>query len=175
MGEVHEYDGIIEHDHPLPRWWLVAFYGTIVFSFFYFFGLEKAKLILDPMGEYERDAEAARAKSGKTSYGADDLAALSKSPDAVAEGKATYQQMCAACHGDKGEGKIGPNLTDRAWLHGGTPEAIYQTVTQGIVEKGMPAWGGSLGPTKSAKVVAFLLTIKGTDVAGKEAQGTEEP
>lgn len=171
----HEYDGIKENDHPLPMWWLLTFYGTIVFAFVYFFGLEQAKAILDPTGEYDREVLVARQKSGKTGYTPEELVALARNPDAVAEGRATYQQVCATCHGDKGEGKIGPNLTDHAWLHGGAPDKVYTTVSKGVTEKGMPAWEPSLGSTKTAKVVAFVLSVKNTNVPGKAAQGAEEP
>ena len=28
----HEYDGIQEYDNPMPRWWLLTFAGTVIFS-----------------------------------------------------------------------------------------------------------------------------------------------
>jgi cytochrome c oxidase cbb3-type subunit 3 len=31
----HEYDGIQEYDRPLPKWWLVIFFGTMVWGILY--------------------------------------------------------------------------------------------------------------------------------------------
>ena len=31
----HEWDGIKELNNPLPRWWLIVFYVTIIWSVFY--------------------------------------------------------------------------------------------------------------------------------------------
>lgn len=32
----HEYDGVREYDKPLPKWWLIVFFGTMVWSILYF-------------------------------------------------------------------------------------------------------------------------------------------
>jgi cytochrome c oxidase cbb3-type subunit 3 len=89
----------------------------------------------------------------------------------VAAGKAVFGQYCVACHGPEAAGLIGPNLTDHAWIHGGTPTAILQTVTAGVAAKGMPSWGPVLGPDKVENVVAFVLTLRGKNVPGKPAEG----
>ncbi|MEY2981426.1 MAG: hypothetical protein RL562_1653, partial [Planctomycetota bacterium] len=66
----------------------------------------------------------------------------------------------------------GPNLTDSAWIHGSGPLQIHATITNGVVEKGMLAWGPILGPTKVQQVAAYVMTIRETNVAGgKEPQG----
>ena len=38
----HEYDGIIEHDNPMPTWWLWTFFLTIIFAFLYYIHYELA-------------------------------------------------------------------------------------------------------------------------------------
>ena len=53
---------------------------------------------------------------------------------------------------------VGPDLTDNAWIHGGTPKEVYAAVAQGILLKGMPAWEPVLGQKKSAEVVAYVLS-----------------
>ena len=31
----HSYDGIQEYDNPMPRWWVLSFWGTIIFAVLY--------------------------------------------------------------------------------------------------------------------------------------------
>jgi cytochrome c oxidase cbb3-type subunit 3 len=89
---------------------------------------------------------------------------MSKNPVFTDAGQKTYASLCVACHlaslKGKGEnpGAVGPNLTDTAWIHGGTPKEIYNTVSKGVLAKGMPTWEPVLGQKKTAEVVAFLLS-----------------
>ena len=88
-------------------------------------------------------------------------------------GKKTFVSTCAPCHGLEGQGIIGPNLTDGAWLHGGKPIDVYTSVTNGYPEKGMRPWGPMLGTARIRAVTAFVLSIKGKNVAGgRPPQGT---
>ncbi len=75
------------------------------------------------------------------------------------------------CHGEQGEGKIGPNLTDVEWIGGGSPVDIYKTVYFGRAGKGMQSWGSTLGRGGSMQVAAFVITIRDTNVPGKAAEG----
>ncbi len=52
---------------------------------------------------------------------------------------------CAACHGQRGEGIIGPNLTDNHWIYGGKPADLIKAAIEGFPAKGMPAWGAIIG------------------------------
>ena len=61
-------------------------------------------------------------------------------------GKGSTTTNCVACHGADGGGLIGPNLTDDYWIHGGSRSTIYATVADGVLDKGMPAWGKMLKP-----------------------------
>jgi cytochrome c oxidase cbb3-type subunit 3 len=102
------------------------------------------------------------------------LAALMADAAAVAAGQAKFQAVCVACHGKQGEGLIGPNLTDAAWLHGdGSLMAIRDVVVNGVVEKGMIPWGPTMAPDELNRVVAYLGTLRGTNVPGKEPQGVD--
>ena len=55
------------------------------------------------------------------------------------------------------KGGIGPSLVDDQWIHGGTPQEIYQTITNGVGAKGMPAWGPILGPEKVGELTAYVV------------------
>jgi len=177
QGEiVHEYDGIEEADNALPRWWLLTFYGSIVFGVFYWFAFHEFEVF-----DLQRDAYATEMAERAQGAEADEtvLATLAASDDAVAEGRETFASTCAACHGDRGQGQIGPNLTDAAWLHGGGAMDIYRSVREGISaddarlegSAGMPAWGPPLGERTVRSLVAYLLSIRDTNVDGRAAEG----
>jgi cytochrome c oxidase cbb3-type subunit 3 len=82
-------------------------------------------------------------------------------PTEDSSGEAIFQKNCVVCHGPDLEGKIGPNLTDTQWIHGGRLEDIERVVTQGVPEKGMVSWGPILGPEKIREVARFVHA-KGT-------------
>lgn len=172
----HEYDGIQEYDNPLPGWWQLLFWGTIVFSavymLYYHAGEGQSEL-----QQYEADMLVLGEMQAKE--------ALSAGPvtDATLEGLRANQGMmlgarqlfvskCATCHGEAGEGKIGPNLTDDYWLHGGLPTNIHKTITEGVPAKGMISWKLQLRPGEIAALSAYVTTLHGTNPPNpKEPQG----
>lgn len=76
--------------------------------------------------------------------------------DADLDGKAIYDQNCAACHGPDMKGLVGPSLVDDEWIHGGGLDQITATITNGVPEKGMIQWGPVLGDAKIAAVARFV-------------------
>lgn len=173
----HSYDGIQEYDNPMPAWWVTVFWATIIFSIAYYLvpglGLGKGR-----MAEYDADMAAFRAAHPLNTGAADapTLLAVANRPDAVAAGKVVFTGKCAACHAADGGGNIGPNLTDDAWLHGGTIDSIYATVNNGVLAKGMPNWGKLLKPDEMSNVVAYVWSLHGTTPAKpKEPQGVVAP
>jgi len=174
---VHEYDGIEEADNQLPQWWVAVFLGTVAFGIAYWFGYEVYAARPTPAQEYRAEQEAlqrARLEEAASAGAVSDdaLRELARDPATLALGAATFKQICATCHGERAEGKIGPNLTDNAWLHGPTPLDIHRTVDQGIPAKGMPAWGQVLGAVAVRQAAAYVLSLRNTNVPGKEPQGT---
>ena len=78
-------------------------------------------------------------------------------PAALAAGEAIFEQNCVPCHGADLRGPIAPDLTAGEWRHGdGGFESIIATTRDGVLEKGMPAWGAILGPEKVEQVSAWL-------------------
>jgi len=170
QGEiVHEYDGILEADNKLPRWWLMTLFGAMAFSVGYWFYYEEFKagpgLTQAYYAEKAREAE----KTGADPTDAELLASV-QTP-ALELGKAAFVANCVACHEAQGQGKIGPNLTDAAWLHGGSPVAIFRTIRDGVPAKGMPSWGPMLGRAGVAQVTAFVLSLRDKNVPGKAPEG----
>ncbi|MGE0791814.1 MAG: cbb3-type cytochrome c oxidase N-terminal domain-containing protein, partial [Sandaracinaceae bacterium] len=168
---IHEYDGIEEADNFLPTWWLITFYGAILFSIGYWFFYHEFQMGPTTSEQYAEDV-ASQTESAEADEAT--LVALASDPSAVAAGQETFSTTCAACHGGRGEGLIGPNLTDSAWLHGGSPVEIYTSVRRGISadraliagSAGMPEWGPQLGEERTRDVVAFVLSVRGTNEEG---------
>lgn len=93
----------------------------------------------------------------------------------IKKGKSIFLQNCSACHGSKGEGGIGPNLTDEYWLHGGTKREIANTILYGISEKGMTSWKDHLSPEEIGRLVVFIRSIQGSRPPdAKQEQGRKE-
>ena len=163
----HTYDGIQEYDNPMPRWWLLTFAGTVIFSIIYYFNIGPIGSGKGRLAEYEAElkayAEAHPAPAGGGGASAEQLFALVQDHEQVEEGKETFTAYCASCHRQDGGGLIGPNLADTYWLHGGTITDVYQTVAQGVLEKGMPPWEKSLKPAQLNAVVAYVMTLQGTN------------
>lgn len=172
----HEYDGIREYDNPMPGWWKWLFYATIVWAAIYFVGINMGFLPTyeDDLADAQAELQAMRDKHELKSPTVDEsmLAEAASDEQVVATGEEAYMANCASCHGQKGEGLIGPNLTDKYWLHGGSLTDIHNTVKDGVPDKGMPAWGGMLTQDQLVGVVAFIDSIEGTEPPNaKEPQG----
>jgi cytochrome c oxidase cbb3-type subunit 3 len=158
----HVFDGDIrEYDKCLPNWWLTCFWGAIGFALVYWVAFYMLPFGKDAGLELKAEMAANAARATHDSGVIDDpsLWRLSQQAATVAAGKATYTTTCAACHQPDLSGAIGPNLRDTAWIHGGRPLEIMNTVTTGVLEKGMPTWGPVLGKQKITEVVAFILSF----------------
>jgi len=160
----HEYDGIQEYDNPMPRWWVTMFWLTILFAVLYPFNIGPIGSGRGWIGEYEADvaaAAAARPEDGGT-LTSEELLALAADPAVVESGHAEFTKYCAACHGPDGGGGIGPNLADDAWLHGWTITDIHTVIRDGVLTKGMPAWGKQLPADQITAVASYVWSIHGT-------------
>jgi cytochrome c oxidase cbb3-type subunit 3 len=170
------FDGIEEEDNRLPSWWLATLFVTIVFAFGYWFAYHSTRLAETPLAEFNREREVEKKKLALQNPVSDEsLWALSKDPAHVDKGKQVFGTICVACHKADGSGQVGPNLTDKYWLHGNAPTNLYSAVMNGFQDKGMPPWGAQLGPERTRDVIAFVLSIRNANVpGGKAAQGEYE-
>ena len=167
----HEYDGIQEYDNPMPRWWLLTFAGTVIFSVIYYFNVGPVGNGKGRIADYEDDMKAFAAAHPAPTGGpsVDKLTALVSDQGAVNEGKEVFAKNCVACHGPDGGGLIGPNLTDNYWIHGSSIDSVYNTVANGVLEKGMPPWAKVLKVEDVERVVAYVATLRGTTPANPKA------
>ncbi|MCC2957658.1 cytochrome-c oxidase, cbb3-type subunit III [Massilia sp. IC2-477] len=162
-GHVWDED-LTELNTPMPRWWIVLFWLTIVFSIAYLvlypgLGSYAGKLGWNSSGEYKAELKQARLEFGPVfaKYAQQDLKAVAADPQAHAIGERLFLTYCAQCHGSDARGSKGfPNLADRDWLHGGEPAVIKQSIMQGRVGN-MPPMGAALGSDKDIESVAHYV------------------
>jgi cytochrome c oxidase cbb3-type subunit 3 len=183
----HEWDGIEELNNPLPRWWVLTFYATILFAIAYVVvypaipGLHKGSDGLwkwSSRGALAADQAAADKARGPViaALAATPIEALPGKPDlmekAVAGGKAAFRVNCVQCHGAGAAGSKGyPNLNDDDWLWGGDLKTIETTITHGIRFAGddqtrqslMPSFGrdGILPPEQVSDVADYVRSLSG--------------
>jgi cytochrome c oxidase cbb3-type subunit III len=156
LGHADDNDGIEEYDNPLPDWWLGLFWLTIIWSVAYTLHYH---VIADRSQEKALAAELAAAEVRWPASASSGEFVLTD--ELAAAGQPVYQANCGACHGMTLEGGIGPNLKDGAWVHGGSPQDVMRTISEGVPAKGMPAWGPILGPERVRQVTAYVLSLQG--------------
>lgn len=192
----HEWDGIKELNTPLPRWWLYTFYATVIWALAYtiaypawpllhsatpgLLGWSSRAQLAQQMSEARAAQQAELDKIAATSV--DDIL---KDPQllafAQAGGAAAFKVNCVQCHGSGAAGFVGyPNLNDDDWLWGGTPEAIYTTLRNGIRytdnpetrDSQMPAYGadGILNPQQIDDAANYVMTLGGGEADATKAE-----
>ncbi|MCC6276642.1 MAG: c-type cytochrome [Oligoflexia bacterium] len=176
----HSYDGIDESDNKLPSWWLNIFYVTIIFSIgymgYYHWGGPGVGLAENFEMQLAQEKLTASAQPPpQTGHSAEEFKAILSDEAIKKKGQALYTTKCAACHGPDGGGTIGPNLTDKFWIHGGKIEQIANTITNGVPAKGMVSWAPLMTKEEIQQVTVYVYSLKGTKPAvGKAPEGNAE-
>jgi cytochrome c oxidase cbb3-type subunit 3 len=185
MSEEHtlilqdEYDGIRELNNPTPAWFMYLFYGTIIFAASYLLIYHVFKAAPLQYDEYKNEmALAAKEKATLLAKSANNVdentVKLTTDPAVLSAGQTVFSTRCAACHGDKGQGLVGPNLTDDYWLHGNKISDVFKTIEYGVQSKGMPTWENQLTPKQISDVANYIKSLHGTHPANpKDPQGTK--
>lgn len=170
----HEYDGIRELDNNLPPWWVWMFYATIVFAVIYIFNYHIFKTGDLQLIEYEKSIAQAEVEVNKyldeMAMNVDETnATLMTEANDLSTGKVLFEANCVVCHNPKGEGNIGPNLTDNSWIYGFDMKDVFKTIKLGTAN-GMPEHNSKLNPIQIQQVSSFVLSLD--EVNGKPAEGT---
>lgn len=175
-------DNLRELANPPPRWWMIAFWASIIWFFGYGViypmypalpgstGFTKGVTGWTAMKEYQEGVAEVEAVRGEyenkisAMSAADILKDEGLSEYTVASAKVLFGDNCAACHGSGGQGGPGfPVLADDDWLYGGDVTTLEQTISMG--RKGvMPAKGGA--ELSAAEIDSLAKSI----VDGKVAQ-----
>ncbi|NOZ47064.1 MAG: c-type cytochrome [Chlorobi bacterium] len=168
----HEYDGIRELDNDLPGWWKWLFYISIIFAVVYIVRYHILKTGDLQEAEYSKEMAVAKEKMPAQS----DESALARLEDEtnLIAGKAIFDKNCVVCHLSKGEGLVGPNLTDEYWIHGGSFKNIYATIRDGVPVKGMISWKSQLKPEEIQQVSSYIMSLQGTNPPNAKAPQGEK-
>ncbi|CAH2396924.1 cytochrome-c oxidase, cbb3-type subunit III [Mesorhizobium ventifaucium] len=181
----HEWDGIKELNNPLPRWWVITFYVTIVWAIGYTIAYPawtmlssatRGVLVYSSRHDVKNELEAAEVAKGKYVAALQAKTVFEIAADdvlrgfAIAAGGAAFKVNCVQCHGSGAQGSKGfPNLNDDDWLWGGKAEQIQQTITHGIRFASdsdtrlseMPAFGDIITPEQIRQVSAYVSSLSG--------------
>jgi mono/diheme cytochrome c family protein len=104
-----------------------------------------------------KHAKAPKAAPAVAAAPADPVPGLLKSPAALARGKSIFVGTCGAyCHKMTAMQSDAPNLFDCAWLHGGSDQEIFHTITHGVAGTRMVAFGGAIPDADIWSVVAYI-------------------
>ena len=167
----HVWDGDLrELNNPLPRWWMGLFVATVLFAFGYLIfypGLGSVKGVLQWSSVEQHAAEVRKAQEATAPlyarFAGQSAATLARDPQAMGIGERLFVNNCATCHGSDARGSKGfPNLTDGDWLHGGAPEKIEETITQGRRGQ-MPPMAAAVGGEQDVHNLAnYVLSLSGS-------------
>lgn len=176
----HNYDGIQEYDNPMPGWWKMLFLGTVLYAIpylmYYHQGIDNRSI----HGEYDQAVAANLrlqfAEIGELEPNRETLMKYKDDDKWRLVGQSVYKTHCVSCHGDKGEGKVGPNLTDDLWKNVKVIEDIATVIKNGAGGKAMPAWNNRLHPNEIVLVSSYVASMRGSlpPGSGKTIKGEKE-
>jgi len=182
----HEWDGIRELNNPMPKWWLWAYYGSIVWGVIYMIlypawplvnEATKGVLGYSSRGELASEMEQAKRAQGDImeQIRLQSLEDIMADPQlvqfATAGGASAFRVNCVQCHGTGAVGGQGyPNLNDDEWLWGGDVDAIHDTIVHGVRDavdpdtrySEMPGFADMLEPEEIRQVAAYVVSLSGT-------------
>lgn len=190
----HEFDGIVEINNPLPRWWTILFYATIVWSFFYlalypglgsfegFWGWrssnqdvrtleESAQARIDAkerglIVEYDRELDYAAEKFDPIfeEYAKVPVEELVKNEEAVKVGQRLFMQNCSQCHGSDARGNVGFPNLTDDDWLYGGSGAKIKETLINGRVAAMPAWIDAMGEQGIKETVAYVLSLSGREM-----------
>ena len=173
----HNYDGILEYDNPLPGWWVWLFWGTIVFSIIYFFIVTMAQGELSPHGQLRRDKamweQRKLAMFGELKPNQENMLKLMADDSLLEQGRSLFVGKCVACHGQNGEGLVGPNLTDDKYRNVKELMDVFTVVRDGAGGGTMPANKALMSERDIFLVSGYTASLRGKNLPGKAPEDAD--
>lgn len=128
--------------------------------------------------QYDMEVKAADARFGPIfeAFAAQSIEELAGDEKALKVGQRLFLQNCSQCHGSDARGTTGfPNLADKDWLYGGSPEAIKHSILEGRKAQGMIGWESMLGGDQGVKdIAAYVISLSGREVNAESAEAGKE-
>lgn len=178
----HGFDGIMELDNQLPKWWLGLFYIGTAYCIIYIIAYSFTDFA-HPVTEYDNEykAQIAAVDEYMKTVPQATLETVQYKEDQVEDGKIIFETNCVSCHMQGGRGGIGPNLTDNYWIN--QPEKKLIKNIFWMVENGSPnnptmvAFGknGQLTGNDIQKVASYIYYINQVQAPITPAQGGAAP
>lgn len=164
----HEYDGIQEYDNPTPGWWHLIFIATVLFAFPYIIYYETNSDVPRVTDVYEQE-KAERLNQQFALLGplkTDEPTILKMMNDAKWMEKASrlFATNCQQCHGARGEGLVGPNMTDDNYKNIKVLVDVAKVITDGAAQGAMPPWKGTLSDNNIVLVSAYVASLRGQNL-----------
>jgi cytochrome c oxidase cbb3-type subunit 3 len=161
------FDDISELDNRIPPWFNYLFGGTILFAVLYLLDYHVWNASPLPQAEYAQEMAAAdlarRVRiAAEGDIDEEHLVALTDQTS-LQSGQEKFLRNCASCHGMHAEGKIGPNLTDRYWIHGGGIKNVFKTIENGVPGKGMINWKMVFTPKEIQQIASYVVSLQGSN------------
>ncbi|WP_026374928.1 cytochrome-c oxidase, cbb3-type subunit III [Aestuariibacter salexigens] len=190
----HFFDGIVEINNPLPRWWTILFYIVIVWGLVYLalypglgayqgllgwkssnqgiLTLEESRQATERAREegllvqYDREMEFAAERFDPIfeAYAQIPVEDLAKDEDALKVGQRLFLQNCSQCHGSDARGQTGFPNLTDDDWLYGGSGAKIKETLINGRIAAMPAWLDSMGEQGISEVVAYTLSLSGRDV-----------
>jgi cytochrome c oxidase cbb3-type subunit 3 len=160
MSEIDPYneehaDGIVEdREQAPPVYFTVLFYGLIAGALIFM-----AWFLFSGWSSHDEFAEKMAAHTGMpivetSAPGQSDSVAVT---DGIDAGE-IFSSRCAGCHGAKGEGAFGPDLTASSYKYGRSQATVIESITKGR-PKSMPAFSGSLSEPEINALANYILAL----------------
>ncbi|GJM18160.1 MAG: cytochrome CBB3 [Phycisphaeraceae bacterium] len=173
--EGHCYDGIQEYDNPIPGWWHAIFYLCVLFSVCYAVFVHMSPLWPTREQRYvtaeTRALDAQFAEIRQYPMGEEKVLRIMGQQKWIEMGASVFEGNCVLCHKADGSGDIGVNMTDEYYKNVTDLDGVIEVITNGAADGAMPSHKTILNENEIALVAAYVASLRGTNLPGKEPEG----